>query len=64
LFLCDVFHRFGFFGDHVGNHRRPDCPRAHRINADASGGVFKIAQSRRVWLRDRSPGQECRLGRR
>src|SRR3989442_1015145 len=41
LFLQDVFHGFGFFGDHVGNHRCFDCTGAHGIDANASGGIFK-----------------------
>src|SRR5882762_5582754 len=41
LFLSDVFHGFGFLGDHVGNHRCFDCTGAHGIDANASGGIFK-----------------------
>src|SRR4030081_3676240 len=41
LFLRDVFHGFGFFGDHFGNHRCFHCTGAHGIDANASGGIFK-----------------------
>src|SRR5947208_2619668 len=41
LLLDNVFHRFGFLGDHVGNHRCFDCPRAYSIDANTSGGIFK-----------------------
>jgi len=32
---------FGFFGDHVGNHSVFRLHRAHGIDANASGGIFK-----------------------
>src|SRR5437667_2711594 len=41
LFLRDVLHGLGFFCDHVGNHRRFDCPGAHSIDANPAGGIFK-----------------------
>src|SRR6266436_9433302 len=37
----DVFHGVRFLSQHVRNHRRIDRPRAHRIDANSSGGTFE-----------------------
>src|SRR6266850_6189980 len=37
----DVFHRVGLLSQHFRNHRRVDSPRAHRIDANTSGGIFE-----------------------
>src|SRR5207237_4229461 len=41
LVLQDVFHGVWFLSQHVGNHSRIDRPRAHRIDANTSGGIFE-----------------------
>src|SRR6266550_2596359 len=41
LVLQDVFHGVWFLSQHVRNHRRVDRPRAHRIDANTSGGIFE-----------------------
>src|SRR6266550_9200145 len=37
----DVFHGVRFLSQHVRNHRRIDRPRAYRIDANSSGGIFE-----------------------
>src|SRR5437870_9761779 len=37
----DLFHGVRFLSQHVRNHRRIDRPRAHRIDANSSGGIFE-----------------------
>src|SRR6266850_6802549 len=37
----DLFHSVWFLSQHLRNHRRIDRPRAHRIDANSSGGIFE-----------------------
>src|SRR5205807_9987734 len=37
----DVFHRVWFLSQHFRNHWRIDRSRAHRIDANSSGGIFE-----------------------
>src|SRR2546430_1906476 len=37
----DLFHGVRFLSQHVRNHRRIDRPRAHRVDANSSGGIFE-----------------------
>src|SRR6266404_4542603 len=41
LVFQDVFHRVGFLNQHVRDHWCVDCPWAHRIDANSSGGIFE-----------------------
>src|SRR5579885_167352 len=61
LISQDLFHRFGFLGQHLLNHRRVDSAGANRIDADASRSIFErgaLRQPQYPVLRgviDRSP---------
>src|SRR6266404_3623301 len=37
----DLLHSVWFLSQHLSNHRRIDRPRAHRIDANSSGGIFE-----------------------
>ena len=58
--------RFAF--QHAGDHRRFNDTRAHRVDADASSGIFErralSARARRAWRRDTRRDQRCRRARR